>query len=96
MTHGLDRPVWNALATVHSGVAEGDDRARRFVPSICPFAATLDDTPESLASLGRLARGGGPMVGDVPNLHAHATNTAAIRLYESIGFRVRSTFRPRG
>jgi len=29
--------------------------------------------------------------GDVPYLHAYATNTGAIRLYESIGFKVRST-----
>ena len=29
--------------------------------------------------------------GEVPYLHAYATNAAAIRLYESIGFRLRST-----
>jgi predicted GNAT family acetyltransferase len=29
--------------------------------------------------------------GEIPYLHAYATNTAAIRLYESIGFRLRST-----
>jgi predicted GNAT family acetyltransferase len=29
--------------------------------------------------------------GEIPYLHAYATNAAAIRLYESIGFRLRST-----
>ncbi len=44
--------------------------------------------------LGRLmsAYGAGKIseAGDQPYLHAYATNTAAIRLYESIGFRLRS------
>lgn len=62
MTHILHRPIWSALQTVHTHLAEGDERAKRFAPAVSPFAASVDDTPESLASLGRLAADGKPMV----------------------------------
>ncbi len=61
MTHPLDRPIWSALATVHAAYGEGDGRARRFVSSVSPFTATVDDAPESMASLARLAKGGDMM-----------------------------------
>ncbi|HWT57690.1 MAG TPA: GNAT family N-acetyltransferase [Rhizobium sp.] len=51
MTHILDRPIWTALETTHAGLAEGNENARRYPPSIVPFAASADDRPESLAAL---------------------------------------------
>jgi ribosomal protein S18 acetylase RimI-like enzyme len=54
VTHPLDRPVWNALATTHADLAEGSALARRYHPSIVPFAAMADDRPESLAALTAL------------------------------------------
>ena len=58
MKHMLDRPVWSALETRHSGFAEGGDLARRYRPSIIPFAATAMDDPESLHALARLIPAG--------------------------------------
>ncbi len=58
MKHILDRPVWSALETRHSAFAEGGDLARRYRPTIIPFAATAADDPESLQALGRLVPSG--------------------------------------
>jgi predicted GNAT family acetyltransferase len=55
MSHILDRPAWNALRTAHANLAEGSESARRYPPSIVPFAAAADDTTESLEALGNLA-----------------------------------------
>jgi ribosomal protein S18 acetylase RimI-like enzyme len=55
MSHILDRPVWSALTTRHAALAEGGDLARRYDPSIVPFAAARDDSGESLAALAALA-----------------------------------------
>jgi predicted GNAT family acetyltransferase len=57
MTHILDRPVWNALRTAHADLAEGTALARRYPPSIVPFAAQADDSPESQAALEGLLVG---------------------------------------
>ncbi|TIU34462.1 MAG: GNAT family N-acetyltransferase [Mesorhizobium sp.] len=54
MTHVLDRPIWSALATRHQVFAEGDALARRYRPSIVPFAATAADDAQSLWALGKL------------------------------------------
>ncbi|MGO6704785.1 GNAT family N-acetyltransferase, partial [Rhizobium ruizarguesonis] len=54
MKHILDRPIWSALETAHSDLAEGNEKARRYPPSIVPFAASADDTPESLDALENL------------------------------------------
>ncbi|NEJ74284.1 GNAT family N-acetyltransferase [Rhizobium phaseoli] len=54
MTHILDRPIWTALETAHAGLAEGNRNARRYPPSIVPFAASADDRPESLDALEML------------------------------------------
>lgn len=54
MTHVLDRPVWSALRTRHEAFAEGDRLARRYRPSIVPFAATAEDDADSLRALARL------------------------------------------
>jgi predicted GNAT family acetyltransferase len=55
MTHILDRPVWSALTTRHAALAEGGALARRYDPSIAPFAAARDDSEESLEALAALA-----------------------------------------
>jgi predicted GNAT family acetyltransferase len=66
----LDRPIWHALAERQAGFAIGTARARRFAPEVNVFAATRDDTPESLRDLGELVRQHGPVVllqvGDIP------------------------------
>jgi predicted GNAT family acetyltransferase len=54
MIHILDRPIWSALETAHADLAEGSKLARRYPPSIVPFAASADDTPESLEALENL------------------------------------------
>lgn len=62
MAHSLDRPIWNALTGPQAGLAEGGALARRYPPAIVPFAAALDDSPESLAALAALPRPGEVMV----------------------------------
>ena len=55
MKHILDRPVWSALSTRHASLAEGGSLARRYPPSISPFAAAIDDSEASLRALAELA-----------------------------------------
>jgi predicted GNAT family acetyltransferase len=52
--HILDRPVWSALTTAHADFAQGSAHARRYQPSVVPFAAAADATPESTAALAAL------------------------------------------
>jgi predicted GNAT family acetyltransferase len=55
LLHPLDRPVWSALTTRQSHLAQGDRRAAlRFPPEMEPFGATPDNTPEQLSALGAL------------------------------------------
>jgi ribosomal protein S18 acetylase RimI-like enzyme len=54
MSHILDRPAWNALATVHADFAEGSPLARRYDASIILFGAAADDSPDSLSALAAL------------------------------------------
>ena len=54
MAHILDRPIWSALTTRHAALAEGGALARRYPASIVPFAASRDDSPESLRALQEL------------------------------------------
>jgi predicted GNAT family acetyltransferase len=54
MGHILDRPVWTALGSSHAGFCEANGGARRYPPSIIPFASVGDDSPESFADLARL------------------------------------------
>lgn len=58
MKHVLDRPVWSALGTRHASLAEGDTRARRYPTSIAPFAATDNESNESLQALADLTSTG--------------------------------------
>lgn len=56
--HDLDRPVWASLTTVHAPLAEGDERARRFVRDVNLFASARDDGSEAQAALAALVRPG--------------------------------------
>ncbi|MFK0160990.1 GNAT family N-acetyltransferase [Rhizobium sp. NPDC090279] len=57
MSHILDRPIWSALETAHASLAEGNAHARRYPPSIVPFAAPADNSGESLDALAELPVG---------------------------------------
>jgi predicted GNAT family acetyltransferase len=58
----LDRPVWNALNSRHALLAQGGSLAKRYAPSIHPFAASRDESPESLAALARIAAPGETLI----------------------------------
>lgn len=62
MNHPLDRPIWSALSTRHIHLSQGDGLARRYVPSIVPFAATANDADESLRSLEEIVPEGSDTV----------------------------------
>ncbi|MBD8890634.1 GNAT family N-acetyltransferase [Roseibium litorale] len=53
----LEKVVWNSLSSRHSRFALGTDKAKRFNPDISPFAATGDNTRESLQDLASLLSG---------------------------------------
>ena len=54
LIHPLDYPVWFALTSRQSALAQGGARARRYPPDIAPFAAMVDVSPQSFAALGAL------------------------------------------
>ena len=78
----LDRPIWTALTTRHRRFALRLESARRFPETISPFAATRDDTPDSLDALTRLVHRGKDrailmQAGDIAVPRSlHATSTA--------------------
>ncbi|MDO7834892.1 GNAT family N-acetyltransferase [Sphingobium sp. HBC34] len=51
----LNHPVWNALTSGWSALAEGDARAMRLDPRYGPFGAAADDSDASRAALAALA-----------------------------------------
>jgi predicted GNAT family acetyltransferase len=53
-THPLDYPVWTALTSRQQALAQGGALARRYPPDIAPFAAIVDMSAQSFASLGAL------------------------------------------
>lgn len=57
----LDRPVWASLTSVHSHLAQGGARARRYLPDINGFASACDDDDASLDALARLIRPSEPV-----------------------------------
>lgn len=59
--HPLDRPVWNALRSGWTHLAEGDGRALRLQPDHGPFGAWADLSPESLAAFAALIPEGGEL-----------------------------------
>jgi predicted GNAT family acetyltransferase len=55
--HPLDYPIWTALTSSQQGLAEGGALARRYPVDIAPFAATMDNSPQSFAALRTLMSG---------------------------------------
>jgi predicted GNAT family acetyltransferase len=53
----LDYPIWTALTTRQSALAEGGALARRYPVPVAPFAAIADMSTESFAALGALMSG---------------------------------------
>lgn len=51
LDHPLDNAVWSALASRQSGMAIGDERARRFPAVISPLAGCVDDSIASFEAL---------------------------------------------
>jgi ribosomal protein S18 acetylase RimI-like enzyme len=62
MSHVLDRPVWNALNTRHAALAQGGGLAKRYAPSIHPFASSRDESLESLAAMAEIAAPGETLI----------------------------------
>lgn len=62
MAHLLDRPIWTSLLSRHAALAEGGRLAKRYPADMSAFAATGDETAESIAALGELARPGGTLL----------------------------------
>lgn len=62
MTHVLDNPIWVALGGRQTGISQGSDRARRYLPDISTFAAVADDSPEALAELAPLIPADGAII----------------------------------
>jgi len=64
----LDRPIWQALTTRQSHLAQkahlaqGTGRALRFTQDYALFAAAVDDSPESLAELAALIPAQGSVI----------------------------------
>jgi hypothetical protein len=62
MSHVLDRPIWHALSTRHAALAAGNSLAKRYLPSVHPFACGRDESPESLAALAGIAAPGETLI----------------------------------
>lgn len=60
-THALDDVIWTTLAGRHRRFAVGDERARRFMADIAPFAAIADTSPASFDALRGLIEKHGPV-----------------------------------
>lgn len=62
MTESLVRPIYSALATRHAALGLGGDLAKRFLPSISPFACSRDESAEAVAALAGLVEPGDGLV----------------------------------
>jgi len=56
--HPLDNPIWHALTTRQSSVAEVCGKAVRFIPDVSPLGGLEDPSEGSFASLGTLLQSG--------------------------------------
>jgi predicted GNAT family acetyltransferase len=54
----LDRPVWASLCGHHKALSSGNLAARRFLPDVNLFAATVDDGADSLRALAEITAPG--------------------------------------
>jgi ribosomal protein S18 acetylase RimI-like enzyme len=62
LSHVLDRCIWHALSRRQAAFSVGTETARRYDTEYAPFAATLDNSPESLAALHGIVPPGGAVV----------------------------------
>lgn len=87
--NGLDRPVWASLRhQPHWGV--GDERARRFKPDINRFAATPDESAESLTALAALVQPGDDAV-FIAQVPAIVVPPALVAAKEALGVQMMAT-----
>ena len=61
-SHPLDNVVWHALHARQIQFSEGNDRARRYLVDVAPFAGLRDASPASFASLVPLVPRDGQVV----------------------------------
>src|SRR5665213_1970966 len=59
MSHALDRCIWHALSHRQAAFSHGNATALRYGTEYSPFAATIDDSPASLAALRDIVPLGG-------------------------------------
>jgi len=52
--HTLDNPAWSALGSKHSHLRQGGEFARRYHPTVSPFAALASHTPAAFQELHQL------------------------------------------
>ena len=52
----LDRPIWNALTSVHAGLALAHGAARRYPREVSPLAAAAEPTAAAFADLAAMAQ----------------------------------------
>lgn len=50
----LDNPIWSALTTRHAHLSEGDDIARRYLPTYTTLAGMEHETDAAFASLAKI------------------------------------------
>lgn len=50
----LDNPIWTALTTRHADLAEGDDLAKRYLPTYTTLAGMESETESAFQSLARI------------------------------------------
>ena len=87
--NGLDRPVWASLQhQPHWGV--GDERARRFKPDINRFAATPDESAESLTALAALVQPGDDAV-FIAQVPAIVVPPGLVAAKEAVGVQMMAT-----
>jgi ribosomal protein S18 acetylase RimI-like enzyme len=56
--HPLDNVIWNSLVTRHAQFAEGNERARRFIPEVSMLGTLAAFTPPNYDALAKLQRNG--------------------------------------
>lgn len=92
----LDRPIWSALSTLHSGLSLGGTLARRYVKDVNLFASAADDGAPALAALADLLQPGERVFilqvpdivvpdGVVPTKAARGVQMVATRRIEPVG-----------
>ncbi|RQR39748.1 GNAT family N-acetyltransferase [Burkholderia sp. Bp9142] len=78
-SHPLDNVVWNALAGEQQRFALGDERARRFPPTLAPFAGMADRSPVALDALRELVDAHGPAALVTPDEITTPTGFSVVR-----------------